>query len=190
MSVEPVDVLVDQAPGPLGDLIQAHLDTHPLPADDADVDAIVRRLEARLPRRPVPWLRWGVVAAAAAAVVAMGLQAVRSVPVPVAPRPSPSEALAVPVAPAQGVAPTPVEPLQSGGNVELVVELAIDRPIALGGAVARAGEWIVVLPDGTATVFADGTEPPADLPAEPLRRARWDTLDSRTLDRLDAILEP
>ncbi|MCB9692489.1 MAG: hypothetical protein H6736_11810, partial [Alphaproteobacteria bacterium] len=71
---EPADEIVGRAgeSDVLADLVEDHLDRHPLPVDEAEVDAVAARLEARMaPGRPVwPFV---VVVLAAAAVLAVWL---------------------------------------------------------------------------------------------------------------------
>lgn len=77
MSTRQVDALIDAVPDAdrLADAVEAHLDEHPLPVDEAEVARVVERLQARM--RPARRSRAGLGVALVASIAAVALVAVR-----------------------------------------------------------------------------------------------------------------
>lgn len=210
-----VDQLLDAAPD--GDLfaasIEAHLDVHPFPVDELQLEAVVGRLEAKMRRaRPWRWLAGFGLAVAAVAMLAAGAS-VRHGTVRGTPTPPPIELLLEHPDPAQlhvtsfeGLereveGPPTTRVVQVVSNGIAVVLVSEGELVADDGAKASAGEWMLLtrLEDGSpqSLVFSDGERPPPLHPdawstaavQRQLRAARWKALPTRTLEALDTLLE-
>ncbi len=224
MPTEPAESLVQAAAeaDALAAHVEAHLDAFPLPVDEAEVDAVVARLQGRMAPAPRRW-RWapwgGVVALAAAALLALRLGGGGEVPtaegvraegeVPMALRvqvPDRLEPVQVVVDPGAVSFPTvgrrvevPVGTRvltseERGAAVVLVQEGAAQ----IDGAEVPAGHWAVLGDDGSTVTFEDGQAPPAALEGDrweatpvhdQLEKVRWQSLPDRTLKQLDLMMQ-
>jgi len=206
--VERAEELADWA-----ERVEAHLDAHPLPVDEATVQAAAARLEARLgtprrSRRLVPALLGGLLAAALAWAV------LRPRPPDVAMTPTPNSAPtlratapeAPPVAvhleePARSVVVDPGSAVWTQEIDHSAVMLVREGRVEVGGEVYPSGTWLLLgrRADGESVTvaFPDGEAPP-DLEPDTwprpavdaaLRRIRWRSLPDRTTDTLRHLLE-
>ena len=97
MSTEPVERLLDATASerPWSASVEAHLDAHPLPVDEAVVDRIAERLERRIRPRPSrAWLPLTVLAGLAAATAMLMLRSTASHPMSVQPE-APAKAVQI-----------------------------------------------------------------------------------------------
>ncbi|MEN0061156.1 MAG: hypothetical protein AAGA48_03345 [Myxococcota bacterium] len=195
--------------------LEAHLDAHPLPVDEAVVQAHARRLAKRLGKAP-PQRRWRTLAGlgALAAALMLGVRVWPAGPVSVPSRVEQSVA-SLDLAVAEMPPPAAVEVslldvgasliAEPGGRLlvsevdDVAVVFSNDQAVWVNGQRIEPGTWVVLSEevDGTRQhlTFPDGTAPPrsADVMTEDvddtLQQMRWQSLPPRTQDRLDELLD-
>ena len=214
MLIEPGEDIVEHAAGSevWAAAVEAHLDAHPLPVDEAAVRRSAARLERRL-RQPIRQRRWRA-ALAVAAAAALGLLAAQpalltSPQAVTAPEPDAMRAIIGPApAPAKPLPRRPMVPIVAAPDAVVLVDAAPDSTVLLvqegtvqiGDEVVSAGTWAIVgQPAGGEAIqitFPDGQAPPLDgaaLDAEDidtrLERLRWDALPERSRATLQRLLE-
>lgn len=195
---DPVDELLDGVGETerLAARVDQHLDEHPLPVDEAEVEAAVRRLQARLQPRRSGWrplLAVGTVTLLAASLL-LATRSVETVPVRPTDEPAALQRVALPERPLLSVEPVEeatcetVDLLQWDGPAGQLRFTC--RPTEIGGEPVRENRWVVGPPEAP-VVFRDGDRPPPEAAphAETLRRARYERLPAATLDQLERLLE-
>jgi hypothetical protein len=219
MPIEPADALVDEATHSscLADSVESHLDAHPLPVDEAEVERIAARLHGRMrPRRR--WLGPMVVVAAVGVLAAGALLVARPVPreeTTVAPMPPAVELrVGTPAyVPQRHQVPggvmrfervqrtlevsDPSVVLASEGPTAAVV-LVAEGDAAVDGRPVPEHTWVVMGRDGSTVTFPDGVAPPVELQGadwaegavhEQLEALRYQSLPPRTLGRMQRLMD-
>lgn len=221
MSTRPVEELLERVAETdrLAEVVEAHLDAHPLPVDEGEADRIAARLEARLRPRRSPWVRGFALAAVALAAGLVGLAFRVSSQVEPVEGPVSVPGAAVLVTPPAPTRATPVSEatpdglplsrraleIEPGSDVHVLdgttaIVLVRSGAAHSDGETLPAGHWGLLAreADGApvTAVFRDGAAPPALDGAvwgpdlpERLRDARFDLLPVTTLEALDALLE-
>jgi hypothetical protein len=218
MSNERIEDLVDGVPSTsaLAELVENHLDEHPLPVSEDEVQAVVARLEQRMAPARRTVVGWRAVAAVTL-LAAVGLMAARLAGPTLlsSPAPGPTDSLTPAVVPAPVVMAAVEDGRVHFRKVQRTVHQAPDTAllrsedataaaflvrsgsVLVGDQLVEAGEWVVMAPPAANLpdhIFADGTVPSLTTwdettAAEQLQDLRFQALPDDTLKALDALLE-